>query len=406
MMKLPKEAVFIPAMGPQYYTYWSDISKNSCKEFNGHDFKWFTDKSYLKYPYSLMTAFFGMKDPSFRDNIRFPRDNHLLIGDSGGFQLESFRRRGDPVNVNPLDVLKWEENNCDIGMNLDVPLGHDYQNSFDDCLARSVKNFTLFRDNRKNPNMKLYNVLHGRNVAELQKWYDTVKEFPFDGWALGLKGTIFEQIFGFFLLHENESDMKDAFHLFGVSDLKSIIALSIVAQEFNMPITFDSSSYSMGSRDRRFYFPGSVRYYTEFRRTAKNAMKNVPCDCPVCKDLKIEDLYSQSYPGTPLLISLHDLYQYVEVTRRTNIMVKDSEVLEAYASSESEMPLVAKLYSMIEQYKSGGCKKVIDKNPDLFIQEKIIYHPNLDGFNEIADRDRILSPLEVNYYEIDSESRF
>ena len=135
-------------------------------------------------------------------------------------------------------------------------------------------------------------------------------------------------------------------------------------------------------------------------------MKNVPCDCPVCKDLKIEDLYSQSYPGTPLLISLHDLYQYVEVTRRTNIMVKDSEVLEAYASSESEMPLVTKLYSMIEQYKSGGCKKVIDKNPDLFIQEKIIYHPNLDGFNEIVDRDRILSPLEVNYYEIDSESRF
>ena len=403
---LPSGATFAPAVGPQYYTFWRRGDMH-----NGHDFKWFSPKSHFQYGISLISAYFGMRDDNYRETMGFPKD-HILIGDSGGFQIWSYGQKGVPVNIQPLEVLRWQERNCDIGMNLDVPVARD--GNFDQCLKESITNFKIF-EKFHNTDMPLYNVLHGRTTGEVKKWHAAVKDFPFDGWANGMKVTNYMQIYGYLYLREQDAlNLDFGMHLFGLASIDSMIAMAMVAKRFDQKITYDSSSYSMGARDRRFYHSGSVRYFSEFRRECKKTLKNIPCDCPVCRDLKMEDYYSQTQRSTPILLSLHDLYQYVTVGRYVNYIMEDDEVLANYAKSYGEYPMVLNINRMFEAYEEGGIEQLEEDCPDLLITKnvpaKIRSEANLSGFtkgnvpkpNILADmmpQDPVVSEVDAEWTE-------
>lgn len=275
--------------------------------------------------------------------------------DSGGYQIA----QGKAVCAEA--SLRWQEDNCDVGFNLDVPLtdrGH-----FDMCLRESVENFKVFEKKRKNYNMRLYNVLHGRSLPEIETWYGAVKDFNFDGWALGIKGTIYMQILAYLVLHENNAlNLKDCFHLFGTSSVRSMLALAVLSKHFDTAITFDSSSYSRESKFRSWNFQGSIRHKAGFGRNAKRALKAIPCRCPVCSNATIEDLYKQTEPSVAhLLIAMHNLYQYIEINRNIGIMVDDDEVFRDYARSLGELELVQNVSEMLEEYESGGYQNVYEK---------------------------------------------
>src|SRR5271157_661907 len=189
--------------------------------------------------------------------------------------------------------------------------------------------------------MMMYNILHGRNLREIETWYDAAKTFNFDGWAIGTKGGIYKQISAFLVLQEQDAlNLKDSVHFFGTSNLQSMIALSMVAKHFDTAITFDSSSYSLVSKFRNWHFPLSVRNVANFGRNAKKSMKAIPCTCPVCIHATINDIYSQTNYAAHLLIALHNLYQFVETNRIIGIMSDDEEVLADYAKSKKERELI------------------------------------------------------------------
>lgn len=307
-MTLEKRAIFIPAVGPQFWGYW----KNAF-DYKGHDFKWFTESSLFSYPFAFVS--FGTKDTWYwRDESGYPEDG-LIITDSGGFQIAKGK------SICPEASLRWQEDNCDIGFNLDVPIING--GNLGTCLAKSVENFRFFEKKRKNYNMKLYNVLHGRTLQEIETWYNAVENFNFDGWAIGVKGTIYKQILGYMVLHEKDAlNLENSIHLFGTSNLQSMLVLAMLSKHFDTAITFDSSSYSQGARVRDWYFPLSIRHSANFGKNAKKSMTAIPCSCPVCSHTTIEDLYSQTNPAAHLLIALHNLYQFIETNRLIDIMVR------------------------------------------------------------------------------------
>ena len=56
--------------------------------------------------------------------------------------------------------------------------------SYAETLKATLYNNAWFVANRKG-NVKFLNALHGMDWASSSQWYEEVKHFPFEGWALG-----------------------------------------------------------------------------------------------------------------------------------------------------------------------------------------------------------------------------
>ncbi len=249
-------AIFVPAQDLHNVHQWkSDVTSSK------YDMKFFTDKSFFKYNYILINAYyqasFGIEN--FRKTYKYP-DDSIIICDSGGFQIASFLARQKNININPLQILRWiESNDCDIGMNLDIPPWTD----FNSALKQSVENYNIFQINRQNYNMNLYNVLHGRNFNEIECWHKAIKGFDFDGWAYGVKPS-------------------------------NNIYLQAIAYDQN------DAAYS--------------------------------------------------------LLSLHNLYQFIEVNNIINILTDDEYALHQYAIAQNEESVFNNITSMIYDYEKYGVK--------------------------------------------------
>jgi queuine/archaeosine tRNA-ribosyltransferase len=242
--------------------------------------------------------------------------------------------KGEECKIKPIDSLRWQEANADVGFNLDFPptLGKvaEYKH-FQWSLKESVKNFQLFQDERKNYNMKLLNVLHGETLELMDEWYNAIKDFKFDGWAVGMKPPYdpMIQAMGFMYLWEKGEFKKDSckwLHFFGTSG-KHVVPTIIYAASFlpdRIKVSYDSSSYNIGSIFRTYYLPFDIGPHLSFgeKFSLNKDLTSLPCSCPVCSKIKnISELNTKDiYAGT--LISLHNMYQYIDYNNILNNLVK------------------------------------------------------------------------------------
>lgn len=339
--------IFVPALGEQFASVYKRGLIYKGKDGTEFDMKFFTERSHFKHDAILQSCFYGINGvgknckTTFRELIGYPKDK-LFISDSAGYQVATFKIRGQPCNIEPIDSLRWQEENADIGMNLDIPptLGkvadYDY---FKYSLSTSVDNFRFFEKNRQNYKMKLYNVLHGEHVHLMELWWKAVKDFNFDGWAIGMKPPwdSMIQAMGFMFLWEKGEFDKESFkglHFFGTSGKHVVPTLVYLASKLkNKIVTYDSSSYNVGSIYRTYYSPydlGPHLYFGDKFSRFNPHIKELPCDCPVCKSItSIDELNTGDiYAGT--LISLHNLYQYKIYNQLLNNLVDSKELFLDY----------------------------------------------------------------------------
>ena len=352
MIKLPNDsATYFPAAGPQFEsTYW----KTKYKDFG---FKWFLKgQSFFHYPYMLTNAFNNISYKNYRDGQEFPRDpNHILIGDSGGFQIVSYAKKGINVNIEPISILRWLENNCDIGMNLDFPLLDNFNHS----LSHSVENFGVFESSRNNYDIMLCNVLHGRNKKELETWYKSVCNFDFDGWAIGVKpaDNIYLQLYAYLLLHSNGAKgLENYCHFFGVASIRNMVILAILTKKLGYPVGFDASSYNVGSTAREFFMPENIGgHYYLGSKNSERFLTGMLCDCPVCRNININDIYEDS-GGSGVLICLHNLYVTIETNRVINCLAKDHKNLLRYTNTmiRKDINIVRNINNILNDYIESG----------------------------------------------------
>lgn len=186
-------------------------------------------------PYSLYSAGQACK----RQRRTIPNDmitnrdrqNTILIGDSGGFQVmtDTIKYKGDETNET---MLRWLEQNTDYSMILDFPTGginmgnitkhtirlnkelkntayhyvhngktyvlnsvedfchligyhtpDDQQLGFATCLLQTVMNNEYFVKHAVPGKTTFMNVMQGRTLEESNIWYDHVKKFDFGAWS-------------------------------------------------------------------------------------------------------------------------------------------------------------------------------------------------------------------------------
>jgi len=257
-------------------------------------------------------------------------DDALLLGDSGGFQIAT-----GVIDVKKIDrltlrkkIFNWLEYNTDIAMNIDIPpfvsgfSGTVSKAVFDECLAFSIENYKYFHENQTGKTNFL-NVLQGRTVPQMSAWYDKVKDFEFNGWAVGGATNVKHLMPGIkFLLDKGELTRTgyDYLHLLGVSSNESSIYLAYIQKLLNeigvdCQLTYDSSSPALSAAHGGYVMFPRPTANTMMRITSRaeyaSNIEHLPCFCPVCQKTNLQDIVkfkSESYS----LLTLHNLYKFID----------------------------------------------------------------------------------------------
>ena len=286
-------AVFLPAISNFYNTFISKqrvskgthipqerIPANFEKGVEGLNFI-NPDDGYFTYPtalYSAGHACLDMEKVADRDSMCVNRDRKFstIVGDSGGYQLgkgiikfdwKDFE--GTKANAVRSNILNWLELTADWSMTLDVPswAADDLNSpktgltSFKDCLDGTVYNNKFFQKNRLGQT-KFLNVLQGDDWESACIWYDAVKDFEFEGWAMGgINMCDMEVMLKRLIIMRDEKklDGKDWMHVLGTSQLDWACFLTQVQRQIrkninpNFTMSFDSASAFLSTANGLVY---------------------------------------------------------------------------------------------------------------------------------------------------------
>ena len=294
-------ALFLPAISGFYtevlgrakhfenYIPESRIPKGFERGLDGLNF---LDKEngYFYYDKGLYSAGHAYLDIEKSDKLEWMiqdrnRNDITMVGDSGGYQIGKgvikfdwehfFEKPGDKNYKGKADktrgnILNWLEHTADWSMTLDVPTWAYLEpqakertglRSFDECLDATKHNLDYFADNRQG-NTKFLNILQGTNWDDAQRWYDAVKDYPFEGWAMGgnnirdVEMTLRRLII---MRDEGKLEGESWIHFLGTSHLNWSVLLTGIQRNLkkhvnpDITVSFDAASPFIGAANGRTY---------------------------------------------------------------------------------------------------------------------------------------------------------
>jgi hypothetical protein len=269
-----------------------------------------------------------------------------LIGDSGGYQvatgaLDGMKSWGQsPNQVADLwrrssfkyDFLRWLDLHCNYGMTLDMPLWLKSEQSsaspfhhcsVDQLVDLTVENLQFFEKNRgRVGNCKFLNVIQGRTEEEEDYWYRRVRDFEFEGWALGgSDGRSFsiERVLHRLLLLRDDGMLgngKEWLHVLGIAQLIWSVAFTAIQRGIQQSagstlftVSFDSSTPFLWAGKIQKYaappgltediktwaFP-AIPFPVSNAAATKNATRPFPTGSPLSALITLADVNRKASP--------------------------------------------------------------------------------------------------------------
>jgi hypothetical protein len=385
-------AVFLPSISGFYQTFISKqqqeefVPKNRIpKEFeNGVEGFNFLNKeqAYFYYPDALYSAGHAQLDinKSYIEESMIQQRNRnnpdsFILGDSGGFQIGKgvinfdwqrfWEKQGDAGYVGTADktrmaILNWLEFTADYSMVLDLPTWASNANNrdrtglkdFGDCLRGTLFNNDFFLKHRQGKT-KFLNVLQGGNNEDADTWYEAVKHYPFEGWAMGGNNMKDADLMLRRLITMRDEKLlepgRDVIHFLGTSKLELACLLTAVQRNLrehvnpNMKVTFDCASPFLATaygqvytqhvhRNNRFSY--IMDKAIDDRRLAGDSSA-WPWNSPIGERMTIGDVCYYK-PGdlnklgkesrtswdsfSYFLMMAHNVYQHIESVQRANAL--------------------------------------------------------------------------------------
>ena len=356
-------------------SYMSLITKNTKHFKNGKSYRYYSDKEdpLFYYPYMLTSAAHNFKDMNFRETIAFPRDSKgLFFADSGGYQLLTGKA---PKGFSREISFAWMEKNADVFPLLDMPFPKNYTAVTNDYFNKSVE-FTkesarYFLNTRTNNDSIILNVLQGRDLAEIEKWYAELKQFQFEGWAFG--GYNLTQIMGaFFYLFENkEIDKTKIFHIFMLSKARYMIFLVYLQyllhkESHQTVISYDSSYPVIQSAFGNYFLYSTLTGFKTIRfsnRYDYSFLKDenvIPCECNSCQGVPLKEFTSFTTDRFYAITSAHNIKIITDYKKMLEhvIAMGSMELYEGVFSSEdiSVLKIIEKAFK--NRYVKGNYRQV------------------------------------------------
>lgn len=353
----------------------------------------FKDVSGFYHPYFLLSAGHCYKHKELRKNMGL--EDSLVFGDSGGYQIATGAIKWDFKMRD--QIFEWLENNSDVAMNIDFPPfpGSLYEHKFDEALKISKDNFQHFEKNQSGKT-KFLNVLQTRLMdSETLTWYDNVKDFNFKGWGIGGCRTLSKMMYQTALFLDQkiwENPNNEILHYLGITDIKSMIYLSILQKEYNkkfgqnkVVVSVDSSSPHLATIYGGWYLGLNIKTLSLnslslAKKNSYDPMTKLPCfeECPVCKGKNMEKLEEFKTLNSYLYMTCHNLCIFLKIIKQVtnifkydDIIIKDllsKDVYESYCSIQemfnSDNPM-----AVYKKYKQLYSKINLD---DVFVSEEKI----------------------------------
>ncbi|CAK0744118.1 conserved hypothetical protein [Azospirillaceae bacterium] len=271
-----------------------------------------------------------------------------IIGDSGGFQVNR-GLLGPLTDALRLNILRWLEEMCDAGHNLDVPLKAldnpklSGFTTFDQCLDETVRGLRYFSDKRQRADFRLLNVLQGRTQDEADRWYQAVRVFRLEGVAFaGVMKADFHYVCKRLLgmIDAGELGANSWMHFLGVATPEIAIILTALKRALrragltNLELTFDTSTpFSDGGRYKRA--AAGLRFGSKKMTIHRHQMPMTPDECsrrapfpfdsPVGRRLLMGDLMPGTVNGEVawdkagwMMLTNHNVYAEVSAIIQAN----------------------------------------------------------------------------------------
>lgn len=300
------------------------------------------------------------------------RDQTLLVSDSGGFQIGKgvikfdwerfFEKPGDKGYKGNADrvregILRWQEHVSEWSMVMDVPTWATFRpetglKTFDDCLKATLHNNDFYATNRTPGMTKFLNVLQGGNWDEAQRWYDAVKHYDFEGWAMGGQNMCNMEIALKRLItlrDDGQLEGKDWLHFLGTSRLDWACMLTLIQRHLrktnpNITVSFDCASPFVAVANGRTYTapvhtPDKWSYVMTFtfdNRKFKNSDIPFPFQSEIGRRITIGDICHYG-PGdlnkigkegatswdsfAYAILMAHNIYQHIRAVQIANNLV-------------------------------------------------------------------------------------
>ena len=392
-------AVFLPSISGFYQTFISKEQNNPGVDVppsrvpvefeNGIEGFNFLNKeqAYFYYPDALYSAGHAQLDVAKSDveesmiQKRNKKDTFIL-GDSGGFQIgkgvinfdwEHFwEKQGDAGYIGKADktrmaILNWLEHTADYSMVLDLPTWASNPinqprtglKDFNDCLNGTLFNNDFFLKHRKGQT-KFLNVLQGGNNVDAEIWYEAVKHYPFEGWAMGGNNMKDIDLMLRRLIKLRDEKLlepgRDVIHFLGTSKLELACILTAVQRNIrehinpNMKVTFDCASPFLATAYGQAYTQ-HVHQNNRFSYIMDKALddrklsgsKNPwPWGSPIGERMTMGDVCYYK-PGdlnklgkesrtswdsfSYFMMMAHNIYQHIESVQRANALTDSAAVL-------------------------------------------------------------------------------
>lgn len=277
------------------------------------------------------------------------RDEVILFSDSGGLQ----ELNQGVVKQTPEEVVLWQEKNCHVGFSFDsIPFTFADGDTgaigkkllFDEArfiehAEKSARNIRLANSVRENPDFKLYAIIQGRKYEEYVQWLNILKKEAVEGYCVKCPNTdpvnMAEScLFAYF-------NLDKPIHFLGVENFTRAAVCCYLSKYFKHPITFDGSSWSMGSRFRLYRLPFSISKAVTIKSKPEDGeeiedaenfsdIKDLSfCNCPACQEAKdVQALNEDLKFG--VLLSIHNLYNTVSVTKLLEVLIQSRPALDSF----------------------------------------------------------------------------
>ncbi len=283
------QAIYIPAVNPGFARAvheqkWTRALPNGVAS---HDLNFLDqNQSLLRLSHALSSAGQALNQNTPCMISARDRAATTLVCDSGGYQIASGRLHinGDRDR---LKILRWLEQQADYAMTLDVPTGSinspDYPfKSSRECLDATLEHLHFFQKNRKAQNVKFLNVLQGNTQQETDEWYDAVKGFAFEGWAIaGILRLDFYNTCRRIITMADENQLQDKVwvHVLGTGSLESAVLLTALQRAINRYINPNLRiSYDTSSAFRSLNWSSAYTFPTFSLQSMSHSQAKIPDD--------------------------------------------------------------------------------------------------------------------------------
>lgn len=298
---------------------------------------------------------------AFEDNI-FDRgmiDKSVeVMGDSGGAQL-----RFNVTNyVDPELVIKWMNAVCDIGLILDMPPAPIDRT--DNVIMRAlmegqIKNGKIFQERRR-PNLKLLNVVHGFENWQLREWISRVGVLDkLNGWALAddNQSSILEIYRTAMMVFQEAPNGQDHIHLLAKGGNSSIPIMAWLGK-YIPKLTSDSTSWLMAKRGRAMMLHnkrGGLQSFSldQLQKKGHRLIQggSIPCSCKLCSRIHYLDCFNlPTLCGRYEIISYHNLLLIMDYVRQWN------EIAHSCRNPTKYVEMI----TLLNPEESGWAQVVID----------------------------------------------